>query len=201
VKYLAVLASGNGSNLQAIIDAIESGRLPNVRISVVVTDHRDAYALQRAATHGLPTIYHPFLPYRRANRSREDYDADLVNKLAAYPVDLVVLAGWMRLFSRVFLAHYPDVLNIHPALPGAFPGTHSIQRAYEAFQRGEVAQTGVMVHRVPDEGVDSGPLVLVQTVPIDPHDTLETLEARVHAIEHELYVRAIAKVLGVELLK
>lgn len=128
MKYLAMLASGNGSNLQAIIDAIESGRLPGVRISVVVADHRDAYALQRAQKHGLPTLYHPFLPYRRANRSREEYDADLAKKLSTYPVDLVVLAGWMRIFSHAFLAHYPTVLNIHPALPGTFPGTHSITR-------------------------------------------------------------------------
>jgi formyltetrahydrofolate-dependent phosphoribosylglycinamide formyltransferase len=198
MKHLAVLASGNGSNLQAIIDAIESGRLPDVCISVVVADHRDAFALQRAQKHGLPTLYHPFLPYRRAGRSREEYDADLARKLSAYPVDLVVLAGWMRIFSHAFLVHYPTVLNIHPALPGAFPGTHSIQRAYEAFQRGEIAQTGVMVHRVPDEGVDVGPVVLVQPVPIKPQDSLETLEARVHAVEHEIYVRAIAKILAAE---
>lgn len=200
MKYLAVLASGYGSNLQAIIDAIESGALPDVRISVVVSDHKDAFALQRAKKHGIPTIYHPFLPYRRAGRSRQEYDADLAAKMAAYPVDLVVLAGWMRVLSMAFLQHYKGrVLNIHPALPGMFPGTHAIERAYKAFQRGEITETGVMIHRVPDEGVDVGPVVLMESVPIYKEDTLEELEARIHAVEHKLYVRAIAQELGVPL--
>ena len=91
MNHLAVLASGNGSNLQAIIDAAESGVLPDTRVSVVATDRRAAYALQRAAIHGIPTIYHPFLPYRQAGRTRREYDADLAARLRAYPVDLVVL--------------------------------------------------------------------------------------------------------------
>ncbi len=198
MNRLAVLASGYGSNLQAIIDATESGRLPDTRVAVVVSDRREAYALQRAAAHGIPTIYHPFLPYRQAGRSRADYDADLAAKLAPYRADLVVLAGWMRVLTMAFLRHYPNrILNIHPALPGAFPGTHAIERAFEAFQRGEIFETGVMVHLVPDEGVDVGPVVVQQSVPICAGDTLETLEVRIHAVEHDLYVRAIARVLGI----
>jgi len=197
VKHLAVLASGNGTNLQAIIDAIEAGRLPQVRISVVVSNRKAAYALKRAEAHGIPTLYHPLRPYRQAGRSREEYDADLAAMLSRYPVDLVVLAGWMHIFTMGFLRHYSGrVLNIHPALPGAFPGTHAIERAYEAFQRGEITHTGVMVHRVPDEGVDEGPVVLQERVPIYPNDTLADLEARIHAVEHALYVRAIALALG-----
>jgi len=198
VNRLAVFASGYGSNLQAIIDATESGRLPDTRVAVVVADRREAYALQRAAAHSIPTLYHPFLPYRKAGRSRADYDADLAAKLAPYRLDLVALAGWMRVLTMAFLQHYPNrVLNIHPALPGAFPGTHAIERAFEAFQRGEITETGVMVHLVPDEGVDIGPVVAQQSVPIYASDTLETLEARIHAVEHDLYVRAIAQVLGI----
>jgi len=118
-------------------------------------------------------------------------------KLAPYAVELIVQAGWMHLFTMAFLKHYPGkVLNIHPALPGAFPGMHAIERAYEAFQRGEIHRTGVMIHRVPDEAVDEGPVVACREVPIYPDDTLESLEARIHAVEHELYVQAIAQELG-----
>jgi len=200
MNHLAVLVSGSGTNLQAIIDATESGLLPDTQVSVVVSNRRAAYALERARAHGIPTIYHPLLPYRKAGRSREEYDADLAEKLSKYPVDLVILAGWMHIFSMAFLRHYSGrVLNIHPALPGALPGTHVIERSYEAFQRGEIDHTGVMVHRVPDEGVDVGPVVLVREVPIHPADTLDDLEARIHSVEHRIYVEAIAQVLGIGL--
>ena len=198
MKHLAVLVSGNGSNLQAIIDATESGRLPETRVAVVVSNRKAAYALERAKQHGIPTIYHPLLPYRNAGRSREEYDADLANKLSAYPIDLVVMAGWMHVFSMAFLKHYPRrVINIHPALPGMFPGVEAIARAYEAFQRGEIAHTGVMIHYAPDEGVDVGPVIAQRIVSIYPQDTLHDLVQRVHAVEHELYVETIARLLSV----
>ena len=196
---LAVLISGNGTNLQAIIDACASGALPDTCVAVVVSNRKDAYGLQRAKAHGIPTIYHPLRPYRLAGRPREEYDADLAAMLQPYAVDLVVQAGWMHVFTMAFLRHYPGrVLNIHPALPGAFPGMHAIERAYEAFRRGEIDRTGVMVHRVPDEGVDVGPVVACREVPIYPDDTLESLEARIHAVEHQLYVQAIAQELGLK---
>ncbi len=197
MKRLAVLISGNGSNLQAIIDATASGALPGACVAVVVSNRRDAYGLERARRHGIPTIYHPLLPYRKAGRSREEYDADLAVALEPYRPDLIVQAGWMHILSDAFLRRYRGkILNIHPALPGAFPGTHSIARAYEAYQRGEICETGVMVHWVPDERVDEGPVLLSEGVPILPGDTLEELEARVHAVEHALYPRAIALALG-----
>jgi formyltetrahydrofolate-dependent phosphoribosylglycinamide formyltransferase len=199
MKHLAVLVSGSGTNLQAIIDAIASGRLPDTQISVVVSNRIAAQALQRAERHGIPTIYHPLLPYRKAGRTREEYDADLAEMLSAYPVDLVVLAGWMHIFGMAFLRRYRRILNIHPALPGTFPGMHAIQEAWEAYQRGEISETGVMIHWAPDEAVDAGPVVAVERVPIKPQDTLEMLEARIHAVEHDLYVRTIADVLGVRL--
>lgn len=194
MKRLAVLISGGGTNLQAIIDACASGALPGTRVAVVVSNRRAAYGLRRAEAHGIPTIHHPPRPYRLAGRSREEYDADLAALLAPYAVDLVVQAGWMHLFTMAFLRHYPGrVLNIHPALPGAFPGMHAIERAYGAFRRGEIDRTGVMVHRVPDEAVDEGPVVACREVPILPDDTVQTLEARIHATEHALYVQAIAE--------
>ncbi|MBN1399784.1 MAG: phosphoribosylglycinamide formyltransferase [Anaerolineae bacterium] len=198
MNYLAVLVSGNGTNLQAIIDAIEAGRLQNTHISVVVSNRKSAYALQRAERHGIPTLYHAFGPYREraGTRARQRYDEDLAKMMASFPVDLVVLAGWMHVLSMTFLKHYPGrVVNIHPALPGMFPGTHAIERAYDAFQRGEIDHTGVMVHYVPDEGVDSGPVIVQREVPILPSDTIDDLEARIHRVEHEIYVQAIAQAL------
>jgi len=199
-RRLAVLISGSGTNLQAIIDACASGALPDTEVAVVVSNRKAAYGLQRAQAHGIPTIYHPLRPYRLAERSREEYDADLAEQLAPYAVDLIIQAGWMHLFTMAFLSHYPGrVLNIHPALPGAFPGIHGIEEAFEAYRRGEIDRTGVMIHRVPDEAVDEGPVIACREVPILPDDTLETLEARIHATEHALYVDAIAEeLLGME---
>jgi len=197
VNRLAVLVSGNGSNLQAIIDACEDGRLPDTRVVVVVSNHRDAFALERARKHHIPAVCHPLYPYRQQGRPRSAYDADLAALLEPYQPDLVVLAGWMHILSMAFLQHYSGrVLNIHPALPGTFPGTHAIERAYEAFQRGEIDHTGVMVHYAPDEGVDVGPVILQCDVPIYPSDSLADLEARIHKTEHVIYVRAIASVLA-----
>jgi len=197
VKRLAVLISGTGTNLQALIDATRDGRLPGVCVAVVVSNRKAAYGLERARAQGIPTIYHPLLPYRRPGKSRADYDADLVTLLAPYRPDLIVQAGWMHILGEPFLRHYRGrVLNIHPALPGAFPGMHAIERAYDAYRRGEITETGVMVHWVPDERVDEGPPLIVERVPILPDDTPETLEARVHAVEHDVYVRAVARALG-----
>jgi len=195
VRNLAVLVSGSGTNLQAILDAIGSGALSGTRVAVVVSNRKDAYGLQRAKAAGVPVIYHPLLPYRKRGLPRERYDADLSELLRPYQVDVVILAGWMHILSWAFLQHYRHVLNIHPALPGAFPGMHAIERAYEAYQRGEIAHTGVMVHLAPDEGVDVGPVVCQEVVPILPDDSLESLEARIHEVEHRLYIEAIRLVL------
>jgi formyltetrahydrofolate-dependent phosphoribosylglycinamide formyltransferase len=188
---LAVLISGNGSNLQAIIEAIAAGRL-DAGITVVVSNRHDAYGLVRAATAGIPTECFPHRPYRDAGQPREAYDADLADLVARYAPDLVVLAGWMHVLSPAFLDRFPGrVLNLHPALPGQFPGTHGIRDAYEAFHRGEINHTGVMVHYVVPE-VDAGPVVAQAEVPIYPADTIDDLEARIHATEHRLLVEAIS---------
>ena len=191
MKNLVVLASGFGSNLQAILDACARGNL-NARVAAVISDRKAARALDRAREAGIPALYHPWLPYRRAGRSRQDYDADLGVLAAVYRPDWIVLAGWLRVLSMAFLGRFPGrVVNLHPALPGAFPGLHAIERAWEAFRRGEITHTGVMVHLVPDEGVDVGPVLARETVPIRPEDTLETLEARLHAVEHRIFVEAL----------
>lgn len=195
---LVVLISGTGSNLQAILDACEQGDLP-ARVVAVVSNRRDAYGLERARRHGVPALYHPFAPYRAAGRDRREYDADLADLVAGYAPDWVVLAGWMHVLSLAFLSRFPNrVINLHPALPGMFPGTHAIARAFEAYQRGAITTTGVMVHLVPDEGVDCGPVIAQATVPILPGDTLESLEARIHAVEHKLLVGALQQLISGE---
>lgn len=189
---IAVLISGSGTNLQAVIDAVAAGRIPGARVCLVVSNRRDAYGLVRARDAGIPTEYFPLKPYRDAGRPRSEYDADLAELVARYRPDWVVLAGWMHVLSMAFLGRFAGrVLNLHPALPGQLPGTHSIERAFEAYRRGELEQTGVMVHLVPDEGVDVGPAVVQRQVPILPGDTLAELEARVHATEHELLPEAL----------
>jgi formyltetrahydrofolate-dependent phosphoribosylglycinamide formyltransferase len=189
---IAVLISGFGSNLEAILEATEAGQLPGVEVTLVVSNRAEAYGIRRAIRHGVPVIYFPLAPYTKAGRSRREYDAQLAAILHAFGVEWVVQAGWMHLFSSAFLDHFPSrVVNLHPALPGQFPGTHAIERAYRAYQQGEITHTGVMVHLVPDEAVDAGPVVAQEIVPIYPSDSLEELEARIHAVEHRLLVQAL----------
>jgi len=191
---IAVLVSGSGTNLQAIIDAVDGGSLTGIEIVVVVSNRREAYGARRSIRHGIPLVYFPLLPYKNAGRSREDYDADLAQIVQAFHAKWVVLAGWMHILSNAFINRFPQrILNLHPALPGTFPGTRAIQRAFEAYQRGEIDHTGIMVHLVPDEAVDAGPVIAQQTIPILPEDNVETLETRIHEAEHALLVRAIQR--------
>ncbi len=193
---IAVLASGSGSNLQAIIDAVTDGSIPHAEVCVVVSNRRAAYAIERAKQAAIPVEYFPLKPYRDAGRSRAAYDADLAELLDRYRPDWIVLAGWMHLFTEGFVGHFPGrIVNLHPALPGRFPGTHAIERAYEAFRAGQISHTGLMVHLVPDEEVDAGPVVLTVDIPIYPEDSLEDLEARVHAAEHRALPRALARLI------
>lgn len=192
---LAVLVSGNGSNLQALIDAAAAGEL-TAGIVVVVSNRRAAFALTRAQQAGIPTLYAPLRPFINAGGTRDAYDADLAERLATYAPDYIILAGWMHVLSPAFLDCYPGrVLNLHPALPGQFAGTDAIARAYAAFQRNEITHTGVMVHRVVPE-VDAGPVIGSATVPILTSDSLDDLTARVHATEHRLLVQALSEVIA-----
>ncbi|HHV57612.1 MAG TPA: phosphoribosylglycinamide formyltransferase [Firmicutes bacterium] len=179
---LAVLASGRGTNLQAIIEAWQAGRLP-VDIVGVVSDNPDAQALERARAHGLRAAVLPAAPYP----DRRAYGAALVELLKSWGTDMVALAGFMRLVDPVVVRAFPNrILNIHPALLPAFPGLHA-QR--QALQYG-VRVSGCTVHLV-DEGMDTGPIVLQAAVPVLPDDTEETLAARILKEEHRLYPEAI----------
>ena len=184
---LVVLISGNGSNLQAILDACVSGELP-AQVVAVVSNKPDAFGLERARRADVPAIVRP----QSRLHNRREYDVGLADLASMYQPDWVVLAGWMRILTSVFLDRFLNrVVNLHPALPGAFPGAHAIERAFEAYQRGEIEHTGVMVHLVPDENVDSGPLLAQEIVSIPAGDTLEALEARIHAVEHRLLVNTL----------
>lgn len=181
---LVVLISGNGSNLQAILDACASGELPASVVSVI-SNKADAYGLTRARSAGIEAIHFPKL----ATESRQAYDARLAVYVSTRFPDYVILAGWMRILTSAFIDQFPNrVINLHPALPGMFPGIHAIERAFDAYQRGEIQHTGVMVHLVPDEGVDNGPVLATESVNIYSTDTLEALEARIHEVEHKLLV-------------
>ena len=145
--------------------------------------------LGRAGTRGVPAVGLPISP----DESRAAYDARLAAVVACYEPTWVVLAGWMRLLRMAFLGRFPNrVVNLHPALPGAFPGTHAIARAFEAARAGGSSSTGVMIHLVPDEGVDDGPVLASRSVAILPTDELADLEARIHVVEHGLLVTTLA---------
>jgi phosphoribosylglycinamide formyltransferase-1 len=180
---LGVLVSGRGSNLQAIIDNIDNGRL-SAEIAVVISDQPDAYSLERARKHNIPAVPISTTGYRG---KREEFDALLVKELQNHHVELVCLAGFMRIITPTLIRSYPNkILNIHPALLPAFPGLH-VQKA--AIEHG-VRFSGCTVHFV-DEGMDTGPIIIQAVVPILDNDTEDSLSERILRQEHKIYSRAI----------
>jgi len=179
---LGVLASGSGSNLQSILDACGERRIP-AQVAAVICNVPGAKALDRAREAGAPAVLLPHQPFAR----REEYDARLVEELRARGVQLVCLAGFMRVLTPVFLSAFAErVLNIHPSLLPAFPGMHAVRQALQAGVR----VSGCTVHIV-DEGTDTGPILIQAAVPVQEGDTEETLAARILAQEHRIYPRAI----------
>jgi phosphoribosylglycinamide formyltransferase-1 len=197
---LVVLVSGNGTNLQAILDACASKKLP-ANVIFVVSSKRDAYAIERADQAGIPTLYHPWKWYRDTGRTRDEYDAALAEAIKPYRPDWIVLAGWMLVLGMNFLEQFPGhVINLHPALPGKFSGSNAIVRAFESYKRGEITETGLMIHLVADAGIDNGPVLSTAKVPIYPDDSLDTLTERMHDAEHILLVDTLEKLIaGLEL--
>ena len=200
---LVVLASGSGTNLQALIDAVAAGRL-RAEVTRVIVNRRGAPARQRARHAGIPEECCLLGPYvdRAPDHldhlaARHRYDADLADAVAAGQPDLVVLAGWMHILSLAFLDRFPNqVINLHPALPGTFPGATPIDDTWAAYRAGEINSAGVMVHRVVDEGVDDGPVIACEEIPISGDDSIKTLTERIHRVEHRLVVDAVATVLA-----
>jgi phosphoribosylglycinamide formyltransferase-1 len=172
-----VLASGSGTNLQALLDAYPEN------LVVVAGDKKGAFAFERARRAGVPAEHIDPAGFV----GKEDYDRELANRVEIYGVGLVVGAGYMRVLSPVFLERFPAVLNVHPSLLPEFPGLRAVERTLEA----RTAETGVTVHLMVEE-VDAGPVVAQEKVPILPEDTKETLLGRLHPVEHRLLVRAVA---------
>ena len=183
ITVLAVLASGSGSNLEAIASAIANGKL-QAKIAIVIYNEPDAFAKQRAEKFGIPAI----LVNHRDYKSRKDLDRAIIDLLKQYNIDLVIMAGWMRIVTQVLIDAFPErILNIHPSLLPSFKGIQAIE---QAFNYG-VKITGCTVHLLSLE-VDSGKILKQAAVPILPDDNLETLQKRIQFQEHIIYPEAIA---------
>lgn len=185
-KRIGVLLSGRGSNFEALADGIASGRIPNAEIAMVISNRDGAPGIDRAKTRGIATSVIP-----SKGLERETYDRQVVTALNEYKIDLVCLAGYMRLLSPYFVAAFPNrILNIHPSLLPSFPGLESQRQALEYG----VKFAGCTVHFV-DENLDAGPIVLQSVVPIKDDDTEDTLSAKILQEEHRIYSEAVRIVL------
>ncbi|HJG48012.1 MAG TPA: phosphoribosylglycinamide formyltransferase [Facklamia tabacinasalis] len=179
---LALFASGNGSNVQAIIDAVKAGKIAG-NIKCIVCDNSKAYVINRAKEAGIDT----FILSPKDSPSRQAWELEIIKYLKAHKVDLIILAGFMRILGANLLNHYPKkIINIHPSLLPAFPGRQGIQDAYNEG----VKESGVTIHYV-DEGIDTGEIIAQKRLQIQPEWTLEELENNIHQIEHSLYPKVI----------
>lgn len=179
---LGVLVSGNGSNLQAIIDAIEEGML-SARIEIVISNNPEAFALRRCEKHGIKYVVLNHQDYE----TREGFDRAMISILNRHGVELIAMAGFMRILTPEFIRTFPlRIMNIHPALLPSFPGLHGQKKAFDYG----VKFSGCTVHFA-DEGVDSGPIIVQAVVPVHPEDTAESLAQRILKEEHRIYPQAI----------
>ncbi|OFI49291.1 phosphoribosylglycinamide formyltransferase [Floricoccus tropicus] len=187
LKRVAVLASGNGSNFEAIIQAVEEGRI-NCSVELVFSDKPDAYVLERAKNHKIPFTSFMIKDFS----SKLEYEQELLKILKENQIDILILAGYMRLIGNELLDAFPQrIINIHPSLLPSFPGLHGIE---DAFNYG-VKYTGVTVHYV-DSGIDTGKIINQAVVDIAPDDDLESLEAKIHQTEHIIYPDTLAKLIN-----
>jgi len=183
---IGILISGRGSNMLALSDAIDSGTIPNAEIAIVISDKAHAPGLQLAKERGIQTV-----AIERRGRNQQEHEQEIIAALREYRVELVCLAGYMRLLSPCFIEAFRGrILNIHPSLLPAFPGLDAQQQALEHG----VKVSGCTVHFV-DETLDGGPIIGQRTVPVLEGDTVETLSARILEQEHKLYAEAVALVL------
>lgn len=182
---IGILISGRGSNMAAIIDAVQDGNIPNSEVSVVISDNAEAEGLQKAKTRGIETVV-----VTRNGRKRAEHDAEIIAELKKRDVELVCLAGYMRLLSPAFVRSFPNrIINIHPSLLPSFRGLEAQRQAIDAGAK----VSGCTVHFV-DEELDHGEVILQKAVEVKSDDTPETLSARILEHEHALYVEAIAKI-------
>lgn len=184
---IGILISGRGSNMTAIVDAVTSGEIPDSQVAIVISDKADAAGLEKARARGVETVV-----VERRGRTREEHDAEIISELTGRGVELVCLAGYMRLLSPGFIQAFQNrIINIHPSLLPAFPGLDAQKQAFDAG----VKVTGCTVHYV-DELLDHGPVILQKEVERLDDDTVETLSARILEQEHGLYVAAIKQLVS-----
>jgi phosphoribosylglycinamide formyltransferase-1 len=184
---IGILISGRGSNMIALADAVRAGRVPNAQVAVVISDQPNAAGLVKAKQRGIETLV-----IERGGRKRAEHDREVVAALQAREIDLVCLAGYMRVLSSEFIEAFRGrILNIHPSLLPSFPGLDAQQQALAH----EVKWTGCTVHFV-DETLDGGPIIAQRAVPVSDADTVESLSARILEQEHQLYSEAVARVLA-----
>lgn len=189
MSNIAILGSGNGSNAQALIDAVEAGRLP-MQIRCILSDVKEARILDRARTHHIPAHFIDCAPSK--SLLHQTAEAEVLELLTKYEIDYVLLAGFMRIIKQGLLDAYPNrIINIHPSLLPAFPGLDAGKQAYEAG----VSTTGCTVHYV-DAGIDTGEIIVQKEVAIEPHDSLEQLMEKIHAAEHIAYPEALRRILA-----
>jgi formyltetrahydrofolate-dependent phosphoribosylglycinamide formyltransferase len=194
-RRIVVMLSGDGTNLQALIDAANAHRI-EAEIVLVVSNKRDAYGLVRAEQAGIPTYYAPLETYHDMGRTYQEYDAALAQTVLKAQPDLVVLAGFNHQVSPAFLEHFPHkVINLHAALPGMFPGAHPTRRAFEAFHNSEIQHSGCMVHMLTPHA-QQGDVIVQAVVPMHSGDSLEMFQTRMHAAEHQLIVQAVQHMLA-----
>jgi phosphoribosylglycinamide formyltransferase-1 len=184
---IGILISGRGSNMVALIEAVKSGEIPDSEVAIVISDKPNAAGIDKAREWGVEAIV-----IERRGRSREEHDAEMITELLRRDVELVCLAGYMRLLSKDFIHAFPDkIINIHPSLLPAFPGLNVQQQAIDAG----VKTSGCTVHFV-NEDLDAGPIILQRTVEVKDNDTAETLAARILDQEHGAYVDAVRRIVG-----
>lgn len=186
---LAVFASGNGSNFQAIAEAVSIGTI-DAELTLLFCDKKNAYVVQRARALSIPVV--SFSP--KDFESKALYEAEILHLLEEEQIDLVVLAGYMRIVGPTLLEEYSSrLINIHPSLLPLFPGLHGIRDAFYE----NVLETGVTIHYV-DDGVDTGPIIAQEKVTIDTTDTLVSLEEKIHNVEHKLFPKVLAELIKME---
>lgn len=184
---IGILISGRGSNMAALVDAVKSGEIPDSEVAVVISDKPDAAGIEKARELGVETVV-----IERSGRTREEHDAEIIAELRNRGVDLVCLAGYMRLLSAGFIQAFPNrIINIHPSLLPSFPG---LDAQKQAFEHG-VKISGCTVHFV-DEDLDAGPIILQRAVEVKDGDTAETLAERILEQEHEAYVEAVKQIVS-----
>ncbi|MFC6170773.1 phosphoribosylglycinamide formyltransferase [Loigolactobacillus jiayinensis] len=187
MKKIAIFASGNGSNFQALVEGIKQQQVA-AQVVLLVCDQPQAYVLQRAQQLAIPVWTAAFNQFS----DKAAFETAILSELQQRGVELILLAGYMRIIGPTLLQAYPQrLINIHPALLPNFPGRHGIEDAFAAG----VTETGVTIHYV-DAGIDSGPIIAQQTVPIKPSDDLASLSQRIHQTEHRLYLASLVKLLA-----